>query len=98
MTSIVCSIKNMKTIFIIGGFLWDNSFDNINWLYALLGLLNFATVTLTAVGLFMVFADVARRQARDRGPDDHYDRPPSRYDDRDEPRWGRDPGGPDIRR
>ena len=81
-------------------FLWDNSFDNINWLYVVLNFLNFATVALTAVGFFMVFADVARRQdrPRDRGPDDDFDRRPSRYDDRDEPRWGRDPGGPDIRR
>ena len=74
--------------------------ENANMLYTLAGFLSFATSALTAVSLFMVFGDIARRQdrSRARGADDDFDRRPRGFDDRDEPRWDRGPGGPDIRR
>jgi hypothetical protein len=66
--------------------------------FVLANLLNMASALLTALGLFLVFADLTRRL--DRGaagpPDDFGRRPP--YDRGREPPAPRFPDSPDIRR
>jgi hypothetical protein len=74
--------------------------DDTGVLYLLVGGLGMVTAVMTAVGLFQVFGDVARRQDRygGAGPSDDYGPRRQRDDEGDDLRWERRPGGPDYRR